>query len=410
MSATGIPPPTGTLDSVEQLRRLQTVTDAALSRLGVEDLLNELLVRVRDLLHADTATILLLDPTGAELVATAASGLEREVRLGVRVPVGHGFAGQVAATAEPLVLDHVDATTVVSRILLDAGITAMLGVPMISTGQVVGVLHVGSRTPRRFTAEDTELLQLVAERAAHATVARAHSLDRATAHALQRSLLPSRLPALPGLDVAVRYLPGTDTGLGGDWYDVFTLPSGVIGVAIGDVAGKGLRAAVIMGRIRSALRAYAMETDDPADVLTRLDRKVQRFEPDAMATVIYAVIAPRLDRITLSNAGHLPPVAVTPGHPARLSRVGPDLPIGAYPGATRTATSLPLDPGDGLFFYTDGLVERRQPITDGFDRLTAALTGGDAEEQCTAAMNALLATDPATDDVAMLALRRPEPR
>ena len=278
MSNPGMAPPPGmlskTLGGLEQLRRLQVVTDAALSRLGVEDLLNELLIRVRDLLHADTATILLLDPAGSDLVATAATGLEREVRLGIRVPVGHGFAGRVAATAQPLVIDHVDATTVVSPVLLGAGITAMLGVPMISAGHVVGVLHVGTRTRRLFTAEDTELLQLVAERAAHATVARSHSLDRAAARALQRSLLPSRVPALPGLDVAVRYLPGTDTGVGGDWYDVFTLPSGAIGVAIGDVAGKGLRAAVTMGRIRSALRAYAMETDDPADVLTRLDRKV----------------------------------------------------------------------------------------------------------------------------------------
>ena len=128
-----------------------------------------------------------------------------------------------------------------------------------------------------------------------------------------------------------------------------------------------------------------------------------------MATAIYAVIDRGLDRITMSNAGHLPPVAVTSDRPARLSRIAPDLPIGAYPDVVRTVTTLPLRPGDGLFFYTDGLVERREPITNGLDKLTAALRDGDADQQCTAAVNALLGSDPVTDDVAILALRRPGP-
>ncbi|MFF5235280.1 PP2C family protein-serine/threonine phosphatase [Dactylosporangium sp. NPDC000521] len=400
-------PSAGIVSEAEQLRRLQAVSDAALSRLGVEDLLNELLVRVRELLHADTAAIMLLDSTGTELVATAANGLEREVLLGVRVPLGRGFAGSIAANAQPVIIDHVDATTVASPILISAHLTAMLGVPMLSAGQVIGVLTVGSRTPRRFSAADVELLQLVADRAAHATLARSHSLDRAAAYALQRSLLPDRPPAIPGLDLAVRYAPGSDAGVGGDWYDVFTLPSGTIGVAVGDVAGNGLRAAVVMGRIRSALRAYAMETDDPADVLTRLDRKVHRFEPGAMATVIYAVIDPGLDTVTLSNAGHLPPLAVVPGGPAELLTIGPDMPIGAYPDAPRTAVIRELPPGTGLFFYTDGLVERRhQSILVGLDQLAAAVTDGTADQLCDAAMTKLLQTDQPADDIAILALRR----
>jgi len=99
---------------------------------------------------------------------------------------------------------------------------------------------------------------------------------------------------------------------------------GNVGIAIGDVAGSGLHAAVVMGRIRSALRAYAMEADDPADVLTRLDRKVQRFEPDAMATVLYAVFDADLSNMTLSSAGHLPPIIVTdgaPGNPLSLAQI-----------------------------------------------------------------------------------------
>ncbi|MEV4513369.1 GAF domain-containing SpoIIE family protein phosphatase [Dactylosporangium sp. NPDC049525] len=342
------------------------------------------------------------------LVATAAVGLEREVLLGVRVPFGQGFAGHVAASAQPLVIDHVDDTTVVSPVLVSEHLVAMLGVPMLSGGRVIGVLHVGTRTRRLFTVADIELLQMAAERAAHATVARSHSLDRAAAYALQRSLLPDRPPTLPGLDIAVRYVPGSDAGVGGDWYDVFALPSGTLGVAVGDVAGSGLHAAVVMGRIRSALRAYAMETDDPADVLTRLDRKVQQFEPGAMATVIYAVIYATLDTVTLSNAGHMPPVALTAGRPAELLRIGPNLPIGAYPDIARTATTRQLPPGSGLFLYTDGLVERRnRPISDGLNLLAASLTDGDADQLCSAAMTALLDASQPTDDVAILALRRP---
>jgi putative methionine-R-sulfoxide reductase with GAF domain len=396
------------VDSAEHLRRLQAVTDAALSRLGVEDLLRELLERVRDLLRADTATVLLLDADGGELIATAASGLEREVYQGIRVPFGRGFAGTVAARGEPVAIEHVDHTNVISPVLISERIASVLGVPMISAGRLIGVLYVGARTSRRFTGQDVELLELVADRAAHATVARMHSLDRAAAYALQRSLLPSHPPRLPGLDLAVRYVPGEEIGVGGDWYDVFDLPSGHIGIAVGDVAGNGLRAAVVMGRIRSALRAYAMETDDPADVLTRLDHKVQRFEPDALATAIYAVIAPDLATLTLSNAGHLPPVGIDAGGCADLTAVKPDLPLGADLGVARQTTELPLRVGQGLLFYTDGLVERRdRSLEAGMQRLAAAVRAGrSAEQLCTAAMTAMLDDNAPRDDIAMLALRR----
>ncbi|WP_433603922.1 PP2C family protein-serine/threonine phosphatase [Dactylosporangium sp. CA-139114] len=394
-------------DSREQLRRLQLVTDAALSKLGVEDMLHELLVRARDLLHADTATVMLLDEESGDLVATAASGLEREVNLGIRVPLGRGFAGTVAASAEPVAIDRVDATTVVSPVLVAEHMASMLGVPMITAGRVIGVLYVGARTPRAFTPADIELLQLIADRIAPATQARLHSLDRATAYALQRSLLPSRPPDIPGLEVAVRYVPGAQVGVGGDWYDVFELPSGGIGVAVGDVAGNGLRAAVVMGRIRSALRAYALETDDPADVLTRLDRKIHRFEPGAMATAIYAVIDPTLATMALSVAGHPPPMLAAPGARTHLLPVRANLPLGTHISRPRHNTEFPLPVGGTLLFYTDGLVERRaRPIGEGLHRLAGAVTATGPDELCTSVMATMLDGEPAGDDIALLALRR----
>jgi putative methionine-R-sulfoxide reductase with GAF domain len=393
--------------SEEKLRRLQVVTDGALSQLGVEDLLDELLERTRELLRADTAAVLLLDPTGTELIATAASGLEQEVRQGVRLPVGHGFAGSVAARGEPVAIEHVDHSNVINPILLAKQVVSVLGVPMVHGGRVIGVLHVGALTPRRFTPDDIELLQLVADRVSLATQARLSRLDRAAAVALQRSLLPARPQAVPGLDVAARYVPGAAVGVGGDWYDLFALPSGHIGIVIGDVAGSGLRAAVVMGRIRSALRAYALETNDPADVLSRLDRKVQLFEPDAMATAIYAVLDQTRTSLTISSAGHLPPIISDPGEPARLVTVTPDLPLGGYRGAPRHNSQATLAPGSCLFLYTDGLVEQRnRPLDDGIDILRSALTRASADAMCTTAMATLLGDQVATDDIAVLAVRR----
>ncbi|MFD0516775.1 GAF domain-containing protein [Paractinoplanes durhamensis] len=132
----------------ERLRRLEALTDATLSRLDASDLLDELLDRVRDLLGADTAAILLVDPHSQQLVATAARGLEEEVRRGVRIPIGRGFAGRVAQERVPLMLADFTSADVVNPVLVEMGIRALLGVPIIAAGEVVGVLHVGSLQPR----------------------------------------------------------------------------------------------------------------------------------------------------------------------------------------------------------------------------------------------------------------------
>ena len=393
--------------SVEgRLRSFQSITDAALARLDDEDLLAELLDRTREILGADTAAVLLLDFSSGQLIATAAAGLEEEVRQGVRIPVGRGFAGQIAAQHRPVILDRVDHTTVLNPILWAKGIQSLMGVPMVAGGKVIGVLHVGSLTPRKFTAGDLELLQLAADRAAAAVRSMTAQADRVAATALQRSLVPSALPPVAGAELAARYVPGTGA-LGGDWYDVFCLPSGELCVTVGDVAGSGLAAAVIMGRMRSALRAYALETTDPAEVLGKLDRKMQHFEPDALATVLYAVIEPGLDQMHVALAGHFPPVIARPGEAAVLARVQPGSMIGMGLQARRPVSTLPVSPGALLCFYTDGLVERRgELIDDGLDRLCRAVTAEPPEAACAAVMGALVGNEPARDDIALLMVRR----
>jgi len=393
--------------NLEQLRRLQAVTDAALSGLQIEQVFAGLLDRTRELLAVDTATILLVDEAGKDLIATAALGLEEEVRVGVRIPIGEGFAGGVAAQARPVTIDRVDPDTVVNQILIDKHLTAMAGVPMFAADRVIGVLHVGSLTPREFTKEDLDLLRVVADRASLAAQSRLSQLDRSAALALQRSLLPTRPPAVDGLDVAARYIPGAQVGVGGDWYDLLPLPSGHVGVVIGDVAGNGLRAAVVMGRFRSALRAYALETNEPADVLTRLDRKIQVFERDAMATAVYAVIDPSHNTMTLSVAGHLPPVLIeATGHAYTLDTPADPL-LGAQADAIRRTTTLQLPPGSTLLLYTDGLIERRErPLDDGIHALLSNTIPGNAEALCARIIARLIPDAGPSDDVAILAIHR----
>jgi phosphoserine phosphatase RsbU/P len=179
-------------------------------------------------------------------------------------------------------------------------------------GAVLGVLHVGTLRDRIFTTDDAALLQLAADRAAMAVQSLRSREDHAAAISLQRSLVPSALPTVRGAEVAARYVPGSGH-VGGDWYDVFVLPSGELGMVVGDVAGSGLGTAVIMGRLRSALRAYALEFRGPAEVLGKLDRKMQYFEEaDVMATVSYAVLDPDTGQLAISSAGHLPPVIAAP--------------------------------------------------------------------------------------------------
>jgi serine phosphatase RsbU (regulator of sigma subunit) len=390
----------------DKLRDIQAIADAALSRLEADELLAELLVRVKAILRTDTSAVLLLDRSGRQLIATAASGLEEEVDQGVRIPVGRGFAGRIAAERRPVIIDNVDHTKVLNPILLDKGIRSIMGVPLLVEGGVIGVMHVGSLTPRQFTQEEAALLHLAADRAAMAVQSVNVRTDRAAAAALQSSLVPTALPTIPGLQMAARYVPGRAV-VGGDWYDVLTLPSGEVGIVVGDVAGSGLRAAVIMGRIRSVVRAYALESPDPADVLSRVDAKFQHFEPGVMATVLYGVFDASLGSVRISSAGHLPPVIAVPGGYAVTAGITADLMIGVTTGVGRHVSTVEFPPGALLCFYTDGLVERRdRALDDGLEKLCGALTAGPPEDACVAAMGALVGGEAPGDDIALLAVWR----
>lgn len=391
----------------ERLRRIELVTDTSLAHLDVNDLLREILARVRDVLGVDMAAVLLLDPGGEELIATAAVGIEDEVKQGVRIPVGSGFATAVLNADRAVVLDRVE-DVLRSGSLQHEGIRSLAGAPMVSDGEPVGVLCVGSFGEHGFTDEDAELVRIAADRIASVSQVGSSRAERIAAKVLQHSLLPGRLPQVKGVSMDGRYVAGADHGIGGDWYDVFELPSGRIGIVIGDVVGHGLLAAVVMGRLRSALRAYALDDEDPARVLHKLDRKVTHFEPDAMATVSYALYDPETARLELSLAGHLPPVLAPPGCGGALVDAPVDPPVGVEVSRRdRRSTTIGLPEDSVLCFYTDGLVERRrQPIDAGLKSLCEAIECAPAQKVCTTVMNRLVTAASSNDDVTLLVLSR----
>jgi phosphoserine phosphatase RsbU/P len=393
---------------IGRLADLKTLTDSTLTTLDLEDLLEELLTRVRDIISVDTVAVLLLQSGADVLVATAACGIEDEVRQGVRVPLGVGFAGRIAATRQPVRLDQVDSTTVANPILWEKGIKTMLGVPLLRGHEILGVLHVGRLDRRPFTDGDEELLQVVGERIGAAIQTRQLADERAATGLLERSLLPTNLPSLPGLGFATRYVAAQHRTIGGDWYDIFTLPSGQLWVVVGDVAGHGLHAAVVMGRVRSALRAYSLLDESPERVLDLVDRKVNHFEIGAMVTVSCAVLDPPYESMTIAVAGHPPPVIASPAQPASLVDVEPSPPIGTDLAlGPRRSTTIPLPPDSVVAFYTDGLIERRGESLDvGFTRLRRATSLGAAEYVAREIMRHVVGDYVPQDDIALVVMRR----
>ena len=386
------------------------MTDAALAYLPRDDLLEELLNRITDVLSADTAAILLLDETAGVLRASAARGIEEEVERGVQIPVGRGFAGRVAAERHPIAIEDVDHADILNPILREKGIRSLLGVPLIVEGRVIGVLHVGSLTPRHFTPEEHELLQLTADRVAVAIEHARLYEQRRLAEELQRRLLPSNLGRIPGIELASRYLPASGESLGGDWYDAFMLGQGRVAVAAGDVVGHGLGAAAVMAQLRTALRAYAADGHPPAEVVERVNHLMWTLGPTAMTTLAYVVVTPEEESLELVNAGHLPPLVVDPSGATSFLEIQGGIALGTSAATRYQCEAHPFPTGTSLVLYTDGLVETRgRSIDEGLDRLSAVAAGHTSVDALCSEIVAHLVPKERRDDIAVIAARVPPP-
>jgi len=235
-----------------------------------------------------------------------------------------------------------------------------VGLPLLAAGAPLGALRFSFNRPRRITEEERVFLEALAGQCALA-VERAEMYEREhnAAVTLQRSLLPDKLPDVPGLALDARYLPVTrNMEIGGDWYDVFRLADHRLAVTIGDVMGKGLQAAAGMGRVRNALRALALTDPRPAAVLSGLDRLFSATElEEQVTTVSYLVIDPETGEGQAGNAGHLPTLLLTPGALPVLDQAEAGTPLG-WP-SPRKQHAFRLPPGSTAVFYSDGLVENR---------------------------------------------------
>jgi serine phosphatase RsbU (regulator of sigma subunit) len=356
----------------------------------------------------------LLDRTRTILEPTATVGLEPTLRGARRVPMGVGSAGRVAQSRQPVILGNVTRKDVINPVLLNHGVRSLLGVPIVVGSELLGVVHVGSLHRRDFGEDDVlRMTELAAELGATLR-RRFEDEEPAAALALQRSLLPMTLNVPDGISIAARYVPA-EGDLGGDWYDVFQLPGRRLGVVMGDVVGHGLDSAVIMGRLRSALRAYALDYDDPAVVLSRLDRKICHFEPNAFATVVLGIASEPYAEWRFSVAGHLLPLVGGPGSSTAPIDAPIDPLLGLDPGVERHSTTVTVPDGGFVCLFTDGLVERRPGPEDGdvefveenLAKMIKVLTPSDDPElSCIRLLSEVVGDYAAEDDIAVLVARR----
>jgi serine phosphatase RsbU (regulator of sigma subunit)/anti-sigma regulatory factor (Ser/Thr protein kinase) len=323
-------------------------------------------------------------------------------------------AGYVLATGHPQLLPELtdevltavshsaDERAQIKQVVRRSGLV----VPLVARGRSLGALSISRDEP--YTDREVAYAVDLARRAGLAMDnASRYAFERGLAGALQRSLLPRSTPASALLTTASRYLAGArGTQIGGDWYDVIEISRDRLMIVVGDVMGRGVQAAAVMGQLRAAVRAYAIEGHGPAALLTRLDRVVQALDEVNFTTCVVGVLDPETRNLCLASAGHLSPVLISPDGRAELLELDPGLPLGVGE-ADFVDQWYDLDAGSTVLLYTDGLVEgRHSPVEEGMRRLQEACsaTVRSADELCDRVLHALRQDGDHDDDTALLAV------
>jgi PAS domain S-box-containing protein len=364
--------------TAERLNKLQVLSHA-LEMLSVGELLPELALR-------------LAEQFDAQLVEVRVKGREDKEPVVVRAAAGRVLNGEQASDALPPAAWHETA--------------------LMSEGTEVGSLRLVPSAQGSFADADRSLLADLADRAV-LSIRRAqlHEQEHRIAATLQRGLLPTRPPQVPGIELTTHYEPAGDVAeVGGDWYDAFALSGERLGIVLGDVAGKGITAASIMGQVRSVTRAFALGDEQeraPGDVLTRLNRYQLALGAEDMFTVLYAIIDPRRGSVSWANAGHPPPLLQTAAGERRYLDGGDGL-MGLE-DIVYTELHRQVGNGDTLIFYTDGLVERRgESLDTGLDRLARAVAAGpdDPRALCRHILSAVVPAERTPSDDVTIVLAR----
>lgn len=370
-------------------------------------------------LGAQAAWLAAIDSTGLALEQLAASGFApASVRRFRSIPLdGRTVSADVIrdgkarwfANADEVEASYPEAAAAYREL----GFAASAVLPLATRGAPFGFLSLHFVEDRSFDQEERDLALAFASSAAQALErSRLFAEVSSVAGTLQRSMLPGTLPSVPGLDVVARYRPASDTlAVGGDWYEAIDLGEGRVGIAVGDVAGKGVDAAAVMGRVRTAMRAYALEHRSPAEVLRLVNSYYDRTRGDVFATTLYAVVDRDAQELRVASAGHLPPIV---GDDSRMQAISMDVdpPLGTGLGdRTFRETVVPVRSGDVIILFTDGVVERRDASLDrGMEELATVATSrlrGPLEWLAEALLEAVAGED-AQDDRALLVVRLTE--
>jgi len=381
---------------------------------------------------------------------TPPPGTWAQVGEQIHYPPGH-FCQQAMAGLDTIAINDLDseyypAPSPESMVAANqAGLTSVIAAPLYARGELLGVMSLAlsrltERVERHYEASDRDLIGAIASRVAIAIDnAMLFETERQTALAFQKSLLPQAIPDLDGLEVACRYVPakpletqgqGIQTQVGGDWYDIIPLAAGRVGIVIGDVEGRGARAAAIMGQLRAALRAFAQDEKSPADIMRKLDDWCRALAPAGengvaagdppTASCIYMIYDAWSRELTFANAGHDAPLLVSAGQVRQLEFLHKGVLLGVRGKGIRglptyREQTIGMPPGAILVFYTDGLTDRRTRA-DGSGHYTeaeavqmlqhavrAAATSGDADAVATAAEYAV--PGDIDDDMAILVVQ-----
>ncbi|WP_242454057.1 SpoIIE family protein phosphatase [Bailinhaonella thermotolerans] len=410
--------------------RLQGATSMLAEALTVEQVVQVIIDVGRSALAADRSAVALLDPDlGTLRVINNAGmpdvpGMPRE-----EIPLTHSSVMTMAVNSRRPVF--AETPQILRSQLVEAGAEteevdnflrltdeqAWVGLPLLAAGRALGALRFSFTRPRKISQEDGVFLEALAGQCALA-VERATLFEREhrTAETLQRSLLPDRMPVVPGLVLAQRFRSGSrHVQVGGDWYDAFVLQDQRVAAVVGDVMGKGVKAAAGMGRIRNAMRALALTNPPPAAVLTGLDRVFDATEDEEQVTSLaYMVVEPGTGEGMLALAGHPPPLLVSATGEATLCDGEPGTPLG-WP-TTRRQFRFCVPPGSTAVLYSDGLVEnRKRGLHAGLDELVSVATDAPPEVVSSPHMlldflvDRMLSGYEQDDDVTVLAVHVPFP-
>ena len=370
--------------------RLQQATSMLAEALTVEQVVEVITEVGRSAIGAERSAVAILDTERLWLHTINPGGLpDSPGAPGSDIPLSAASVMTYAITTrKPVLLEspaallrYFEAEGIdASEFLAHSDEKAWVGLPLASSGASLGALRFSFNRPRQITEEERVFLEALAGQCALALErATLYEREHTTAETLQRSLLLDTLPEVPGMVLAARCLPVTSNmEIGGDWYDAFRLPDGRLAVATGDVMGKGLTAAAGMGRVRNALRALALTDPRPAAVLAGLDRLFLATElAEQVTTVAYLVVNPLTGEGVAGNAGHLPPLLLSPDGPPRLDPTEAGTPLGWASPREQYAFRLP--PGNTAVLYSDGLVENRKRGLDaGLNELVAVAASAPA--------------------------------